>query len=228
MNENNSYPCEFCDAIQSSGDMGNTVEFTRMVSKRLSTRVIINSENFTVIASFGQLTEGYLLVITKQHFASMSHIPEDYYGELEDLNTQIRKLLSASYGPTLVFEHGPMPFSESHSSAEGGGACVDHAHLHYVPINSWKRIHLHLNQNFHWRQVSKLKELTIQAIKSQPYFYIETPEHERMIYTVAPETPSQYIRRLIADAIGEPQKWNWREYPESERLISTVNRLQQL
>jgi diadenosine tetraphosphate (Ap4A) HIT family hydrolase len=206
--------------------MGRTVEFERNLRDTLPSRTLCETGHFIVIASLGQITEGYLLILTKRHYPSMAHLPARYFPELEALQKQIRRALSDRYQPPVTFEHGPMPsHTISASPAEGGGACVDHAHFHMVPTDV--EIHTPLKREYPCRQIKDYAELKEQADRNAPYFLVETREGDRLVFD-APNAPSQYLRRLLAAGLGVPQRWNWRSFPESDRVVSTVHSLRNI
>jgi ATP adenylyltransferase len=221
-----SYKCDFCDAIGRSGDIGNTEEFQYHVGDSLPTRTVWESENFAVVASLGQIVEGYLLILSKAHYPSMSHVPSEFFDELNEIYGKTRSLLSETYADPFIFEHGPMPLGQTLiSPAIGGGSCVDHAHFHFVPVtcSTEQPVHI-LEAQYTSRRIVELVELKDQAKRGVPYIFVETVGAKRLVFD-APLAPPQYVRSLLAHAMGEPEKGNWRTRPEPERLIATVQAL---
>ena len=74
------------------------------------------------------------------------------------------------------------------------------------------------------RMIDGAVEAFIQTGKS--YLYYETVRGNRYVF-YPPFIPSQYIRRLLAEAIGI-QNWNWRQCGREERLLSTLSRTSRL
>lgn len=216
--------CDFCEALTNTGDIGKTSEYKRL-DDSLPSRTIFNTNHFVVIASLGQIVEGYLLILSKKHYYSMAHLTDDCYEELDLLYSRTKLLLSSVYCPPIIFEHGPMPIeNELHFSAIGGGSCVDHAHFHFVPFPvSSDHLISFLKERFPSRPISNFEALKIQANRNMPYFFIETPKGERYIFDVPFPPPSQYLRQLLSNEIGVPERWNWRIHPETERVLTTVN-----
>lgn len=217
--------CDFCVAFARTGDIGMTPEFEKMVGSHIS-RTIFETEHFAVIASLGQIVEGYLLVLSKDHYPSIAHVPLTLYEELSLVYLRAKRVLSRCYSAPFIFEHGPMPEKEPHGELLcSGGACVEHAHLHFIPLPvSSDPIVFRLKEELPWRPISQLVDIRIQAKRRMPYFFVETENGERYIFD-APIAPSQYLRRLVAVLIGKPKRWNWRQYPGAERVINTVSRL---
>lgn len=222
----NQYWCDFCNALEITGDIGKTVEFEKYLGDLLPSRTIFETEHFAVIASLGQIVEGYLLILSKEHYPSMAHIPEKYHSELASLHQSVRSILTKIYAPSITFEHGPMPInSQVDSPAEGGGSCVDHAHLHVLPF-PFTVDHLIpvLKGQFSWRQIHYYNELKLQVESNTPYFFVETQDGSRYVFDATVAQP-QYLRRVLASLTNAPERWNWRLFPETERIVATVKRL---
>ena len=92
-------------------------------------RLLCETSNFFVIPTLGSMgIEGYLLIIPKEHHHAMGMIPENHLPELNNLISDVKKIIKSVYGlPTLLFEHGPRVGNLD------SGQSVDHAHLHIVP-----------------------------------------------------------------------------------------------
>src|SRR5689334_22834020 len=127
--------CDFCYAADTHGDIGQTPAFRRATRSTSSSRIVYESERFIAIAGLGHFIDGYILLLTKEHFHSMAHLPPSYYEELETIYHYIVFILSKLYTRPIIFEHGPMPQKKT-LVCEGGGACMDHAHLHFFPLST--------------------------------------------------------------------------------------------
>jgi ATP adenylyltransferase len=220
--------CDFCFALQHTQDIGHTPEYKRQMKHLPVSREVYQSERFIAIAGLGQITDGYILLLTKEHFFSMAHLPSpSYYEELEFVHNYIVAVLSRLYARPIVFEHGPMPVSAGAGSGvacEGGGSCMDHAHLHFFPIPAQADFMLKRLQEHHsYHRITHLAELQIQQQRNMPYLFFENALQQRWVFD-APAVPSQYLRRLVAEVMNVPDRWNWHQYPEPERLSNTVQR----
>ncbi len=215
--------CDFCFALKSSGDIGQTPEFKRRLKYMLPSRVVYQSKRFTAIAGLGQITDGYILLLTNDHFISMAHLPASYYEELEDVHAYLVAVLMKLYVRPIIFEHGPMLVDKG-MVCEGGGSCMDHAHLHFFPVPALtSHILARLQEQHAHYAIEHLNELRLQRDRNIPYLFFETAQGQRWVFD-APSVPSQYLRRLIAETMNIPEQWNWHLYPGSERIQSTVER----
>lgn len=219
------YGCDFCEAVTESGDIGKTNEFDFHVGDSLASRTIFDSPHFVIIATLGPIVEGHILALSKEHYPSMAHLPYELFEELELVCFETGMLLSQAYASPIIFEHGPMPLGKYKSPARGGGSCVDHAHFHFVPLSvPQDDIVATLGAQYPSNSISTLSDLRSNAVRGMPYLFFQNLDSTRHTFD-APLAPRQYLRSLLAKSVGEPEKGNWRIYPEPERLIATVRTL---
>jgi len=161
-------------------------------------RIIYESKNFIVFPSFGQIVEGYLLIVPKNHYISMGSVPVRLYPELKLVYEKVRKILSENYEIPIFFEHGPI------SKMKKGGCCIDHAHFHAVPVKL--DILNELQNNFKCKKIKSFLDLKKQFLKGKPYLYYESNLKEKYLFEIPDIIPSQYIRRIIAKKINQLDK----------------------
>jgi ATP adenylyltransferase len=218
--------CDFCIAQLTNSDIGMTPQFMQGLGSQLSSRLLVETEHFSIIAGLGQIVEGYLLVLSKAHYHSISYLPTEFFPELEEISRKVRSILRKEYGEPLIFEHGSILFDSGGSQPQphGGGMCIDHAHIHYMPVPEDQTLINRLQRVFSWRIIDRLSELKEQAQTHTPYLFVEGSEGIRYVFDAA-SPPSQYMRKLIAQHINTPERWSWSVYPELERVLATVKRL---
>ena len=136
---------------------------------------LLESNYFYVIPSLGQIVTGYLLICTQQHFISLSQTPENYFSELKEVQDRVRKVLTQSYKQPIFFEHGAVKVRQ-------GVCCIDHAHLHCVPLG--KDILKDITNFFPVRKIKDISELMEQQEKQAPYIYYESLDQTQ--YVVRP------------------------------------------
>lgn len=54
-------------------------------------RTIIETPNFRVFPTLGQITEGYVLIVPKEHHAAVGAFPNELFPELKDLKDDVKK-----------------------------------------------------------------------------------------------------------------------------------------
>ena len=194
--------CPFCDRAQ------------------LEEYLIGENETFWVIASLGQITDGgYLLLIPKRHVACIAELDKPEIKRLMLDGEKICLIFSAEYGHLrpFVFEHGLV------------GQSVKHAHLHFLP--SACDITQKIRGDFPEKEIVRLNswlELKrIYEIRREPYLlWIDTLSIINVCWD--PPAQAQYLRTVVAEILGCPERANWREMdPELDRRLwsETVRRL---
>jgi len=179
--------------------------------------VIFESANFFVVPSLGQIVEGYLLICSKEHFIGLGQLPKKLLDELRVVQTKTKDVLSGQYTNPIFFEHGPT------SSTKKGGCCIEHAHLHAVPVNI--DIFDDISKNFKAIEIKNYFPLNKQFKKGTPYFYYENQKGNKYLFELPQIIPSQYLRRLIAVRINAPNRWNWMECPGIKEFNRTIRKL---
>ena len=180
-------------------------------------RIIYESGNFFVTPTLGSFLEGYLLICTNRHFIGLSQIPEELFQELDELKEKVKKALSDVYTSPIFFEHGVI------DETKRGGCCVDHAHLHAVPIDF--DIFPDIVRNFEARRIERILELRKQQEKGRPYFYYENQKGDKYVFELSGPVPPQYLRQIVAVRAGLGMRWDWRESPEFENFNKTLEKL---
>ncbi len=186
----------------------------------LKKNVLYETDNFFVAPSIGQMgIEGYLLLCSKKHYIGIGDVPKESEFELEEVLSKVKKVLSKTYNlPILVFEHGPK------LGCSRGGGCLDHAHLHLIPISI--NILDFLKEFFELEKVhgfGRLREIYENAKYS--YLFINTGNDERYVIKIDFPLPSQYLRQVIAAKFGI-KDWDWRINPDYQTFNKTIKTLQ--
>jgi diadenosine tetraphosphate (Ap4A) HIT family hydrolase len=201
--------CDFCEELEKG--------FTNLGGERVLRQPLLESENFTVIPTIGQIVEGYLLIVSKDHYLSFGAVPEEQYEELERVKDQVRAVLAENYCTPLFFEHGAV------SDARKGGCCIDHAHLHAVPVKA--DILPYLIEHFRAVPIESVRDLKRQHEKGQHYLFLEQQSGKKYIFDIPEVIPSQFLRKVIAHEIDEPDKWDWKEYWGLDEMVRTLRKL---
>lgn len=205
--------CSFCSEF--NGQVENNL-LLRFVGPEVKSRIVKQTPIFVVLPTIGHLVEGYLLVLPRMHYTSFGHLPPCLVEEFQKLKQEVRSVLfSECHVPPIVFEHGPV------SETRRGGSSVDHAHMHFVPapVDLLPTI----RSNFGGRPIDSLVELRGPISRGVPYLYYEDASGQGYVFD-APHVPSQYLRRLVAEQLNTPDKWNWLTFPEVDVLKTTIAR----
>jgi len=206
--------CEFCDEFAGGSANSFAIHYTH----ELASRTILEQDGFRVIPSLGQIVPGYLLLVPKHHYRAFADMSLEELTTAEALKTHLGGQLHSTYGDYLFFEHGAR-------TSDSGGCGISHAHLHAVPFPHEKDPVEELTRAFAFEQVSNLSELK-RLQSDKPYLYYESVRGNRYVLD-PPFIQSQYIRRLLAEALGV-EAWDWRQCGREERLLGTLARTSQL
>jgi diadenosine tetraphosphate (Ap4A) HIT family hydrolase len=204
--------CDFCDEF--SGGFGNA--FRERYGNSVQNREVISTEGLRVFASIGQIVEGYLLIAPKAHYTALDQMPSQLLQELSAIFASLKSTVSAEFGPSLCFEHGAR-------EPLNGGCGIYHAHLHLVPFERAHDPVAKLKTRFPYEQVCHFQDIAKVTGRSSPYLLYEDTESNKYVF-LADNLPSQYVRRLLAEVLGQTN-WDWRTAGREERLLNTLNRL---
>jgi diadenosine tetraphosphate (Ap4A) HIT family hydrolase len=204
--------CDFCNEF--SGAAENT--FNRIYEGRPENRVLLRSNDFAVIPSLGQIVEGYLLVLPIKHFKALGDLPVLLRQEFTTICEWAGEALKGKYGPYILFEHG--------TRSEGVGGCgIYHAHLHATPLAGVSDPVNSLKLRFPYIELDHLNEISKRSTGFPTYLFYQDSDAKLYLFDTGPLS-SQYMRKLLADALGK-EDWDWRVAGREERLLATIQRL---
>jgi len=183
--------------------------------------IIDESENFYAKAALGHFVFGYTLIISKEHFLSFSYLPEHLFPELESFrDSVINKLHKISQHPISIMEHGAL------NRCQRGGSCIDHAHLHLIPLAA--DLYPALRQQFSFDELESISELRRFKDEKITYLYYQRERLRGQAVKLTQEVPSQLLRRIACQVLGTPELWDWRDQPLRDvlqRFTSQYKRL---
>jgi len=208
----NTPGCDFCSEF--SGKRENL--FHRIYAGNPRSRTLFQSEELVVIPSLGQIAEGYLMILPRLHFRAIGDLS---YGVLSRLGTVldwVGDVLKNEYGRCVAFEHGTR-------SGGVGGCGIYHAHLHAVPVASVPDPVSTLKAAFQYEEFDNLEEIGSRSAGLLSYLFYQGTDRRLYLFDTGP-LPSQYLRKLLADALHE-KNWDWRRAGREERLLATIERL---
>ncbi|MFC6883076.1 MULTISPECIES: hypothetical protein [Actinomadura] len=84
--------------------------------------------DFLLTPDVAPLLDGHVLLVTARHHQSAGTFSPRLWTRARAWRERVARLYRAAYGSgeLVVFEHGP-------GRSQGGGACIDHAHWHFLP-----------------------------------------------------------------------------------------------
>ncbi len=181
-------------------------------------RLVGSIGSLNVIATLGQISEGgYLLLVSKEHTPCIGALPNTE--GLEWAITHLEAALSREYGAQHVtlFEHGVV------------GQTVFHAHLHMIPegVPIGERV----RKDFPDYPIQEFANLatfwSVYAGRQQPYL-LWGEASGNLFVCWNPPAPPQYLRIVVAEVLGRPERANWRTMDavlDRKLYLETVLRL---
>ncbi|HEG43312.1 MAG TPA: hypothetical protein ENH94_04600 [Phycisphaerales bacterium] len=183
--------------------------------------ILFETDNFVVVSTLGAIVEGWLLIVSKDHYLCMGALPKSLWPELLDLKSFFSNLLTEIYGPITMFEHGP------HSEKLDIGCGIDHAHLHLVPLKfsllSRATDSAEISGPI-WYKLHSLEQTAKFYNDRKSFIFIEEPNCSISCCTLN-SAPCQFIRKLIAREIGVHSKYNYWKHDFKENVILTVEKV---
>lgn len=187
-------------------------------------RLIGETADFWIIATLGQITDGgYILLVPKRHVECIGAMKRGEVERLKKWTYTIDRALYKEYGvgAEIYFEHGIV------------GQSVKHAHLHLIPLSLGISSKIYIdfpNQSQYIMPNQELSGLFLSLYKSkkEPYLLWKDALSSNIKIVWSPPAPMQYLRNVVAEAIGRPERSNWRNMdPELDKKLwsETVNRM---
>jgi hypothetical protein len=181
-------------------------------------RPVSSVRDYLTIASIGALVEGWSLVLPRDHCLSL----RDFYAvaSFSDFLRHTVKTVEASYGHSVIFEHG----ANHRGSLTNCG--TDHGHLHIVPLPFSLSDVIGRSVLASWEPV-RTSVLREEVGDSEYLFFSEEPSQlDPPGYLRVLRSPvSQFFRRVIASQLGATEVADYRKYPFLRTAERTHERL---
>lgn len=203
--------CSICAELNEDDECNLLKKYCPAIESRL----IFSTSDFCILPTLGSFVPGYLMIITRDHIASIGHLANDKLDTLERLIACCKKVIQSKFlKRSIVFEHGPV------SPTKRGGCCIDHAHVHIVPTD------LEIIHQFHSslsiEKIEKIYEIQSYIRRGIPYIFYENLDSSRFVLE-GDIIPSQYVRQVIARNLNLPYgEWDWRHYPFCNNIMETL------
>ena len=199
---------ECCLCSQIAGDESNDLIARMLPGEPYVRRVMLESASFVAIPSLGPLASGHTLLCPKVHVRSFAQLEPSLHNEYLVVKEKLRQALSDQYASGVhLFEHG--------MAATGDRilCSTDHAHMHFVPMPD--ACDVDGIAQLPWTEFEgSLSELTLLSQGREYLLYEPLDGICRLLISVEHSFESQYMRKLLARALGSAENWNWRDHPD--------------
>lgn len=191
------------------------VSFTRVYEGDPPSRVILDTENLSLIADISPLALGHLLLVSKRHYYSFAEVIADHGREVAELQQAFHGQYEQTFGAPLVFEHGSTEDMES-------AACVTHAHWHYLPLDAEMVDRILIRDGLKPTSLSGISDLARMRALNTSYYY-RAAGHTHFLYGVGESKRRQYFRSVAGEILGIPDpEWDWAVVVRKDILRETV------
>lgn len=203
--------CNICLEISGKGasEFGST--YCELIGS--GKNIILESENFLVIPSFGPLCDAHVMLIPKRHVNSFAQLSTTEVDEGFEILDVLRTHIQNTKHKSLVFFESGAGTMTSHS-----GGCITHAHIHCV-INSEefdKRFRSEIPLD-----LAEEKDYSTADIEAGYVWYRNKSGTSYICNN--PMLPSQFLRYIYAQACGSSSAWNWRRDINIAGVLSVLN-----
>ena len=176
-----------------------------------ASEVIQEKDDWTAVLDVAPIVEGWCLIVYGQHVGALREADPSGFDALIELKNRLSNAIKDAYGVRpFFFEHGGV-------GEHRGGACIDHAHLHVVPLAD--SIEGELRKECDMTPVAGIWELPRRA-EGAGYVYFERPNGEALLASNA-DVRHQLVRRLVAQAVPGSPPWEWRQYVHQADALGT-------
>jgi len=195
--------CVFCpDSLAAS-----TSEFDETVAE--------TGEAF-IMPALGMMVPGYFLAVSRNHVQSFAHLTPVTVTAFYDWVIERCRAWTPLFGPYLIVEHGSCPGARS-------GSCIDHAHLHLVPLANQIGHVLLAEPGVNWTPAVGASVLADKRDSG----YVSLHYGGDLFIADDVCLPSQWLRRIIARELALPV-WDWALDFGRPNLSRTMARLSDL
>jgi len=186
--------------------------------------IYAQTADWFALCGLGPLLPGYSLVTTRQHIPSAADAINVVTGFV-NFAEQVRRALAEQYGNCVLTEHGRVPVCFD-PSGTSDPHCY-HAHFLLFPgapdVSQAARRYFAVVQSF-----SDLQDALEGAAPHKDYFLVSPNSKEVHVMARPGRIIRQFARMLVADAIGEGKRANWRKFPERDRCVTSASGLRKL
>lgn len=179
-------------------------------------KVLLKRPLTYIIPDFSPLTIGHLLILPYTHSHGIASLDNSTILDFNQSISFVENLYSGGQG--TFFEHGAVVPSTA-------GSSIDHAHLHFLPIDIDIELLL-TKQNFDLTRVTpihSLSELKQFSFQRQPYIYWKHINDIGFAYPVG-ALKSQFLRFAIGETISKNRNYNWHTDSTTEYAVDLVEK----
>lgn len=179
-------------------------------------KILIETPKFYVTYDDSPLIEGHVMIHSKVHYGCSGELPEEDFVEFIQIKSQLQELIESIYGVCSFYEHG----RAGHCSILNSDVLCEHFHLHALPLRA--DIASKIENHFEEITLDSLSLLHEYYEQYDQYLLYEN-ENGIRFYPVQGEIPSHFLRTVISEEIGKPERADWQKVAD----LTLINNLKQ-
>jgi len=173
--------------------------------------IIFEDENVFITPDIAPIIAGHFLIVSNEHITSFGNADKETTNSLN---------IAKEYIQNSVFKGQKILFFEHGAVIERTVACVDHAHIHVIPLTKDIDIDGFLKERvpeFVTSQKIKVTENALRkcAVDKQPYILYQKSDEDAWYYPLDILLP-QFFRLMIALVYDIKKPYDWRTSYASE------------
>lgn len=207
----------FCDPSDLCSELSGSTEteFRRVYGGDPASRILLSHGSLRVLADLSPLVEGHLLILPVQHDLSFAQFTAAHPDELSFLGSLLLPVYRRIYGDVTYLEHGS-------SSDMRGAACINHAHLHVLPLRTADVVTAMRADGLEEVELDHLADLAQWAGEDLPYYLVSDTTYAS-VFGIGRHMSKQYLRSVAARLIGlEAGTWDWAAYIRHDLFRKTM------
>ena len=200
--------CYFCDGL---------FQLNKEIGLASDDSIVYQDDNVFITPDIAPVVEGHFLIVTKVHWNSFANVDDDTYISLERAKEYLRRSVFKGED-VLFFEHGAVRKNTA-------GACIDHAHMHIIPIPS--DIYIDIDKFICMFVTSEKIEANKSSIQNcakdeQPYVFYEIDRGRSWYYPVE-AIPHQFFRMMVRNRFS-CMHYRWGEQYNTDKSKELFNK----
>lgn len=168
--------------------------------------------NVNVIPTKGAIVAPWLLIVPTSHVPSAALLPYQEKLSVGRLIGSIRQMAASAGQKLVIFENGSPYFGADISCG------IEHVHIHMVVLDFdlIGELHSHLPK----KEEGLEPWSSLANLPNTPYIYVDDGNDQ--VYFDASNAPSQFVRQLVANALGCADEFHYDLFPHLENAILTA------
>jgi ATP adenylyltransferase len=206
--------CAFCSEIL-TGRLSDPI--LDLLGAPTFDRIVASTPEFLVVPSLGPLNEGHILLVSTEHIECWRDATQELRAHALGAAVNLARRVSEAFdSPILIFENGT-----ARHCTRSDNSCIDHLHIHILPLSE---AHVQaVVRSLPTADVIYPAHLIQTRFDSSLDYVSAGPAGGSMTVLQAKSIERQLIRRQIASLLGSPDLWNWRDFPQLDRVLNMVS-----